>query len=101
VWKLRKVLKSDDTAVIIAEPRRYTLEFCPDGTVTIRADCNQAGGTSTTNGNQISIAATHTTLAACPPDSLSDEYLRHLGEVYAYGFDGPSFGPKCGSIQAL
>lgn len=30
------------------------------------------------------------TLAMCPPESLSDQYIKYLGEVVSYVFDGGS-----------
>jgi hypothetical protein len=47
--------------------------------VDIKADCNNAKGTYTTDGSKISIVVGPMTLAACPPGSRSDEFIKHLG----------------------
>jgi len=60
---------------------RYTLTLQPDGKVNIRADCNRGGGTYALDGNKIAITITHTTRAACIPDSLEQSFIRDLNGV--------------------
>jgi heat shock protein HslJ len=90
VWKWQQFQSSDDTVQAPADPGQYTLEFMKDGTVAIQADCNRAAGTFTLNGSQMSIEIGPVTLALCPEGSLSEEYLRLLGDVVAYIFEGES-----------
>ncbi|MGD8804742.1 MAG: META domain-containing protein [Chloroflexota bacterium] len=59
-------------------PGQYTLRFNDDGTVNIKADCNQAGGTFTNDETGFAIDLGPTTLAECGPDSLSDDFLSAL-----------------------
>lgn len=76
----------------IAEPENYTLTFNTDGTVNVKADCNNAIGDYTVEGKSLTIALGPTTLAACPPDSHSDDFLKYLGYSALYFFqDGDMF----------
>ena len=45
----------------------YTVQFLPDGTVAIGADCNRAGGTWSGGDGALSITVTTSTRAYCPP----------------------------------
>jgi heat shock protein HslJ len=96
--------------VNVDDPENYTLTFQDDGTVNIKADCNNAMGSYTIDGSSITIELGPTTLAACPPDSLSDDFLKYLGFAAIYFFEDESlfidlmadggtmqFGPYTGS----
>jgi heat shock protein HslJ len=87
LWKWEEFQEMNDNLVVVDDPELYTLEFLPDGQVNVKADCNLAGGTYIVNGSQLTIEITTTTLAVCPPDSLSDEYLRLLNDVVSYIFE--------------
>jgi heat shock protein HslJ len=77
VWKwLGTQTPMDETAV--DDPALYTLELSPYGQVSIQADCNRGTGTYTTDGKHLSIEITTTTLAACQPGSLGDEFVEGL-----------------------
>ena len=84
VWHWEQFLESNDNTIIVDDPQLYTLEFLPDGTVQIKADCNNASGSYTLAGNQLTIEIGPMTRAMCPPGSLSDEFVRNLGEVASY-----------------
>ena len=56
----------------VENPENYTLTFQGDGTVAIKADCNDAMGSYTLDGSSIKIEVGPMTMAACPPGSLSD-----------------------------
>ena len=58
-----------------------------DGTVAVKADCNQVSGTYTLNGSGLVITLGPSTVAACPPDSQADVYLRQLTAVVEYAYD--------------
>jgi uncharacterized lipoprotein YbaY len=84
VWQWQGTLRSDGTAQTPADPSSYTIELLPDGTAAARADCNRSSGTYTVSGNQITIRLLATTLVACPPGSLGDDFLRQLNDVGVY-----------------
>lgn len=71
----------------IAEPL-YTVQFLPDGTVAIGADCNRAGGSWSGGDGALSITVTTSTAAYCPPPSLSESYLQALNGVTGYTVTG-------------
>lgn len=86
VWKWTGSLFNDGKQVTPGDPNQYLLSFLAGGQVSIKADCNQVGGTYTTDGNQLTITLGPSTLVACPPGSLDQEYLRQLGTVTSYLF---------------
>jgi heat shock protein HslJ len=69
------------------ESGRYTVQFAPDGTVTIRADCNWVLGAWTGGNGVLDISVTQTTVAACPPDSLEQPFVQALDVATAYALD--------------
>jgi heat shock protein HslJ len=78
---------SDPTGqTTVDDPALYTILFNSDGSATIRADCNSVGATYTVEENRLSITLGPTTLAACPPGSLDQEYLTALENVALYFF---------------
>jgi heat shock protein HslJ len=75
----------------VDEPAQYTVEFGDDGSISAKADCNQANGTYTVNSGQgssgsIDIEIMAMTRAMCPPDSLSDQFVQYLNEAAIYFF---------------
>ena len=85
-WRWQQSIYSDDTKAVPPNPGNYTLKLLPDGKVSIRADCNLGGGTYRLEGSRISIEITHTTMAACPPESLEQNYIRDLNAAAIYFF---------------
>jgi heat shock protein HslJ len=87
-WSWLRSDYNDDTSIAAADPARYTIEFHSDGTLGIGADCNRVVGTYTQQAGRLSIQLGPSTLAACPPDSQADTFLRDLSRVGAYVMDG-------------
>ncbi len=72
----------------IANPEDYTIAFNADGTVNVKADCNPAAGTyAADDSGSLTIALGPMTLAACPPESRSDEFVQKLGFVRGFFFE--------------
>jgi heat shock protein HslJ len=88
VWKWEEFLEANDNTIIVNEPERYTLEFLPDGGINVLADCNMVQGTYSVSGSQLTIELGPSTMAACPPGSLADDYSRLLQDVNSYLMDG-------------
>ena len=84
VWMWLEFLENNDTITQPDIPGNYTLKFHPDGVVNLQADCNNASGSYTVKGSQLDIEIMVTTLAACPPESLSEEYIQLLNDAVAY-----------------
>jgi heat shock protein HslJ len=88
-WQWTKSTLNNGQTPTPANPADYTIEFSMvDGRVNIKADCNNATGEFMTDGQSLQIMMGAVTLAACPPGSLSDEYLKELSEVSAYSVQG-------------
>jgi len=62
----------------VNDPERYTIQLLPDGRFHLRSDCNRGSGTYTLEGSHISFELGPMTMAACPIESLSDEFVREL-----------------------
>jgi heat shock protein HslJ len=65
----------------VDDPTAYTVFYNEDGTFQFRADCNTGGGGYTVDGGfsgSLSMQPGPITLAACPPESRSDEYLGYI-----------------------
>jgi peptidoglycan/xylan/chitin deacetylase (PgdA/CDA1 family)/heat shock protein HslJ len=69
-------------------PENYILSFSEDGTLDILADCNNASGTYATEGSSLTIEIGPMTMAACPPDSRSDQFVQLLTGAAIYFFEG-------------
>lgn len=86
VWEWQGSQYSDDSEAVPEDPSRYTVEVGEDGTVGIKADCNQVGGTYEVSEGSLTITLGPSTKAACPPDSLADQFLRDLEGAAEYFF---------------
>jgi len=86
VWEWEVFEGGDGSEIRPDDPATYTLEFLPDGTVTIRADCNRGSGTYAVDGDHIEITVGGMTEVECPPGSLFDRYVRYLDEGVSHVF---------------
>jgi heat shock protein HslJ len=76
----------------VKDTQNYQLTFNADGTVNIKADCNNAMGGYTSDDSSLTIELGPSTLAACPPESRSDDFLKYLGASAKHFFqDGSLF----------
>jgi len=83
-WKWQQTRYNNDSNASPQDPSRYTIAFRPDGALNIRADCNRAGGKYTIQKSTLTVEVTHSTRAACPPDSLEQTFLRDLNSAAIY-----------------
>lgn len=81
VWQWAETRYNNDTRAAPSRPEAYTVQFAANGTVAVRADCNQKGGTYTLREKSLDIAITHSTMAMCPEDSLEGMFVRDLAGV--------------------
>jgi len=78
----------------VDDPSQYTVEFRADGSVSAKADCNQGNGTYTAENDEkgssgsIDIEIMAMTMAMCPPESLSDQFVQYLNEAAIYFLEG-------------
>ena len=88
VWELAEIQTGPNSSAKPDDPTRYTVMFLPEGGVAIGADCNRAVGTYTVNGGDIDIIVGATTMALCPPESLSGNFLTDLDQASSFVFAG-------------
>jgi heat shock protein HslJ len=84
-------------SITVSDPARYTARFNADDTVIVQADCNACNGGYETNGNSLFISTLACTRAACPPDSLFDEYVAALSSATSYQRSGDRLQIDSGS----
>jgi len=77
-WKWQRTLYNNDTRSQPPDPSRYTILLMPEGHLSLHLDCNAGGGRYTLNGSAIVLELTHSTMAACPPDSLAQQFMKDL-----------------------
>ena len=78
VWKWQRTAYNNDTRVAPKDPSRYTILLMPEGHLSVKLDCNAGGGRYRLDGSSLTLEVTHTTMAACPPDSLERQFLKDL-----------------------
>jgi heat shock protein HslJ len=86
LWKWQETYYKNDRYVQSYDPNSYTIQLLKGGALNVRADCNMAGGKYSLDGEYIDLQITHSTMAACPPESLSDIFLADLNAVARYYF---------------
>ncbi len=78
VWKWQQTLYNNDTGAVPSKPEHFTLQLQPNGHVLIQADCNKGGGVYTLKDSRLTIEITHSSLAACPPGSPDEQFVKDL-----------------------
>jgi heat shock protein HslJ len=84
VWELVEMQTGPDTSAMPDDPLRYTVRFFADGRVAVVADCNLANGVYTVDGGNLDITVGAMTMALCPEDSLSDQFVADLDQVATF-----------------
>lgn len=90
VWLWQHTLHVDGTRTTPSEAGHYTLRLGPDGQLDVRADCNRAGGNYRVEGSRLALSVTHSTMAACPPESLDRQFLADVAAVSVWRLEGGS-----------
>jgi putative lipoprotein len=89
LWRLVAILRPGGAEEPVGADPTYTVEFGTDGRYSGRAHCNSfAGSYQRPAPGALTIRAGAATLAACPPPSIADEYLRALASVASYRVGG-------------
>ena len=83
-WRWQQTVYHNDRKNVPLNPANYTLKLLADGKVGIRADCNRGGGVYTLRGNEIAMEIAYTTRAACPPESLGQDFIKDLNAAARY-----------------
>jgi len=85
-WHWQDFQSSDDAigTITVPNPENYALTLHEDGTYSIQADCNVGGGTYTLDGASLTLIPGILTMAMCPPESLSNDFLQNLAAVVTF-----------------
>ena len=101
-WQLTDVkFDGQSTNSIISEPDLYTITFQTDGTANVKADCNNATLSYTTNSNQLTIKPGIMTLVYCGTASLSNEFVQALQVATTYTVQGSTLTINSGSNGSM
>ena len=80
--------QAEENDMIAPSPHDYTLTLLPDGTASIKADCNMVSWTYAKEGNKLTFNTLGpSTLAFCGEESLDQRYLALLGNTATYVTD--------------
>lgn len=86
VWQWTHTRYNNDQRTVPARPEHYTLQFSEDGQINVKADCNLKGGTYALDDKKLTLTLRMSTMAACEPGSLEDEFVRNLTAATIYFF---------------
>jgi heat shock protein HslJ len=86
LWKWQETYYKNDNYIQSYDPNSYTIQLLKDKGLHVHADCNMAGGKYSLDGEFINLQLTHSTMVACPPESLSDVFLMDLNAATRYYF---------------
>jgi heat shock protein HslJ len=85
VWQWQSnVSSTGEVTMRPDDPSQYSLEFLPNGTLAIQADCNHATGNFIHTGSQLDLEIGGVTKMACPPGSTMPPFLEDLDQVVSY-----------------
>ena len=87
-WQLTAITKKVPAfqgVVPEAQQANYTVTFNTDLSLNAKADCNMVNGTyTTTSSGGLTITLGPSTLVACPPGSVADQFTLGLSNAASY-----------------
>lgn len=87
-WNWTGAASSGGEETTVDNPQDYSLALLPDGTYSIKADCNVGGGTYTYDAEGgITFNPGPLSRAACPEGSRESEFVQSLLSARSIGFD--------------
>lgn len=87
-WQLIEIQSMNDTTEAPNTPSNYMIEFLPQGTVAIKADCNRGTGSWESEAEgMIRFGPIAATRALCSPTSISEAFLGQFEWVRSFTFD--------------
>ena len=105
-WKWSMLSDVAGKTIPVENSEEYTINFGENGEMTIQADCNQAAASYAFGaGGTLTIEVGPTTLAVCPGDSKSEDFLRWLGVATSFQTDGSQLAifldPASGALMLI
>jgi heat shock protein HslJ len=86
VWQLIAIERAGEATVVPDDPSLYTVQFLEDGSLLVRADCNNGQGSFTVAGYALTLPPFRITLVACGPTSLDGVFVTALNDVVAFAY---------------
>lgn len=86
VWEWQGFQGGNGEEIVPDDPSRYAVQFLPDGSLVVQADCNRGRSVYTVDGGQIDLSAIALTRIACPPGSRGADFVMDLEEVNTFVF---------------
>jgi heat shock protein HslJ len=90
-WRLVEFQSMDDAqgSIVPDDPKKYTITFNRDGSVSARFDCNRGVGPwrndiANARGGSLSIGPLGVTKALCPPPTIGEFIERQLSYVRSF-----------------
>lgn len=83
-WQWQRTVLGDGTERRPANPGAYQVDFQRDGRVAVQADCNAIGGSYTADGGRLSLGNLTGAGAACPGQSLSEDFARQVRDAGSF-----------------
>lgn len=83
IWNWQS-LRNSNGLTIVKNSDKFTLEFAPDGKISLRTDCNRGGGTYKTNGENLNFSPIFSTKMGCPAGSMESVYFSNLQTAKSY-----------------
>jgi len=83
-WQWISHLDQATGVTSISDPQNYIVDFQLDGSVLVKADCNNATGTYIADDSGLTITMGPMTLAACAEGSRSEQFISLLGGAANY-----------------
>ncbi len=85
VWQWTATQETNPpTQPVTPDPQKYTIRFLADGTVNVKADCNNLSGNTVGVPLDLTLTLSASTLVACTAPSLDVIYIEYLRRVATY-----------------
>lgn len=93
VWHWQS-LRNSSGLTTVKNSEKFTLEFAPDGKITLRTDCNRGGGNYKTSGENLTFSPIFSTKMGCPAGSMEGVYFSNLQTARSYKINNGSLQIK-------
>jgi heat shock protein HslJ len=87
IWRWEETITPVEK-ITVSKPEGYTVEFLPDGKLSVQADCNRGRGNFQSNGKSLTFSGIALTRKACLQGSLDNRFLRGLEAARVYKIEG-------------
>lgn len=101
IWHLVAMQRAGAAEERVSAQPPYALEFATSSRLAGRADCNRYFGGYEADKGRIKVLAVGATQVACPPESISGEFLRMIGAATQYEIRGTQLRLSAADGSAL